>query len=81
MKSIQKVVKERDTLREEVNTLSIFYRSYPSLEELEEAMREEDGFPSVGDMGKQLWDANKESLLKGLEEIEHIKNSKDAEKF
>ena len=44
-------------------------------------MRAEDGFPSVNDMGKQLWDGNKESLLKGLEEIEHIKNSKDAEKI
>ena len=81
LKSIQKTIKERDTLREEVNTLSIFHRSYSSLEEVEEAMREEDGFPSVSDMGKQLWDGNKESLLKGLEEIEHIKNSKDAEKI
>ncbi len=81
LKSIQKAVKERDALRAEVNTLSIFHRSYSSLEEAEEAMREEDGFPSVSDMGKQLWDGNKESLLKGLEEIEHIKNAKDAEKI
>ena len=78
LKSIQKYVKERDALREEVNTLSIFHRSYPSLEELEKVMREEDGFPSVGDMGKQLWDGNKESLLKGLEDIERIKSSTDA---
>ena len=81
LKSIQKAVKERDVLREEVDTLSIFHRSYSSLEEVEEAMREEDGFPSVSDLGKQLWDGNKESLLKGLDEIEHIKNSKDAEKI
>ncbi|MDE0467246.1 MAG: hypothetical protein OYL97_09325 [Candidatus Poribacteria bacterium] len=80
LKSIQKAVKERDALREEVDTLSIFHRNYTSLEEAEEIMRAEDGFPSVNDMGKQLWDGNKESLLKGLEEIEHIKNSKDAEK-
>ena len=80
LKSIQKAVKERDALREEVDTLSIFHRSYTSLEEAKEAMRAEDGFPSVNDMGKQLWDGNKESLLKGLDEIEHIKNSKDAEK-
>ena len=81
LKSIQKYVKERDALREEVNTLSIFHRTYSSLEEAEKAMREEDGFPSVGDMGKQLWDGNKESLLKGLEDIEHIKNSTDARKI
>ena len=81
LKSIQKAVKERDALREEVDTLSIFHRSYSSLEELEEAMREEEGFPSVNDMGKQLWDGNKESLLEGLEGIEHIKNSKDAGKI
>ena len=81
LKSIQKSVKERDALREEVNTLSIFHRSYSSLEEVEEVMREEDGFPPVGNMGKQLWDGNKESLLKGLEEIEHIKNSEDAQKI
>ena len=81
LKSIQKSVKERDTLRAEVNTLSIFHRTYSSLEEAKEAMREEDGFPSVGDMGKQLWDGNKDNLLKGLDEIEHIKNSKDAEKI
>ena len=81
LKSIQKYVKERDALREEVNTLSIFHRTYSSLEEVEKAMREEDGFPSVGDMGKRLWDGNKESLLKGLEDIEHIKNSTDAGKI
>ena len=81
LKSIQKYVKERDALREEVNTLSIFHRSYSSLEEAEEVMREEDGFPPVGDMGKQFWAENKESLLKGLEDIEHIKNSTDAGKI
>ena len=81
LKSIQKAVNERDALREEVNTLSIFHRTYPSLEKVEEAMREEDGFPSVSDMGKQLWDGNSEKILKGLEDIEHIKNSKDAEKI
>ena len=81
LKSIQKAIKERYALREEVNTLSIFHRSYPSLEKVEEAMREEDGFPFVSDMGKQLWDGNSEKILKGLEDIEHIKNSKDAGKI
>ena len=32
-------------------------------------------------MGKQLWDGNGKKILKGLEEIEYIKNSKDAEKI
>lgn len=81
LRAIEKYVKERDALREEVNALSIFHRTYSSLEEVEKAMREEDGFPSVGDMGKQLWDGNKESLLKGLEDIEHIKSSTDAGKI
>ena len=80
LKSIQKAVKERDTLREECNTFSVHQMSFDSLESMAEAMREQDGHPSVSDLGKQLWDGNKESLLKGLEEIENIKTSKDAAK-
>ena len=81
LKSIQKTVKEREALREECNTFSVHQMSFDSLESMGAAMREQDGFPSVSDMGKQLWDGNKESLLEGLEEIEHIKNSKDAKKI
>ena len=81
LKSIQKSMKERDALREEVDTLSIFHRNYSSLEEVGKAMCEEAGFPFVGDMGKRLWEGNRESLKKGLDEIEHIKNSEDAEKI
>ena len=81
IKSIQKTVKERDRLREEVNTLTIFHQTYSSLEKVEEAMRAEDGFPPVNDMGKQLWDGNRNSLCKGLEDIENIKNSEDAKKI
>ena len=61
MKSIQKAVKERDTLREECNTFSVHQMSFDSLESMAEAMREQDGHPSVSDLGKQLWDGNKES--------------------
>ena len=78
LKAIQKIVKERDTLREECNTFSVHQMSFDSLESMAEAMQEQDGYPSVSDLGKQLWEGNKESLLKGLEEIESIKNSKDA---
>ena len=81
VKSIQKTVKEREVLREECNTFSVHQMSFDSLESMDAAMREQDGYPSVSDLGKQLWDGNKESLLKGLEEIENIKNSKDAEKI
>jgi hypothetical protein len=78
LKFIQKSVKERDALREECNTFSVHQRSFASLESMAEAMREQDGYPAVSDLGKQFWDGNKESLSKGLEKIEHIRNSEDA---
>ncbi|MDE0013627.1 MAG: hypothetical protein OXU36_20970 [Candidatus Poribacteria bacterium] len=78
LKSIQKTVKERDELREECNTFSVHQMSFDSPESMNTAMREQDGYPAVNDLGKQLWDGNRESLLKGLEEVESIKNSKDA---
>ena len=80
LKSIQKIVKERDELREECNTFSVHQMSFDSLESMDAAMREQDGYPAVNDLGKQLWDGNRESLLKGLEEVESIKNPKDAAK-
>lgn len=78
MKSIEKIVKERNELREECNTFSVHQISFDSLESMDAAMREQDGYPAVNDLGKQLWDGNRESLLKGMEEIESVKNSKDA---
>lgn len=78
LKSIQKTVKERDTLREECDTFSVHQMSFDSLESMVAAMQEQDGYPAVNDLGKQLWDGNREILFKGLEEIESIKNSKDA---
>ena len=81
LKFIQKSVKERDVLREECNTFSVHQMSFATLESMTEAMQEQDGYPAVSDLGKQLWDGNKEKLLKGLEEIENIKNSEDAAKI
>ena len=78
LKSIQKTVKERDALREECDTFSVHQMSFDSPESMAEAMRQQDGHPTVNDLGKQLWDGNREILLKGLEEVESIKNSKDA---
>ena len=54
MKSIQKVVKESDDLREQ-------------------------NYSTVEDKGKQLWNLNKDDLLRSLKEIEDIKSSEDSE--
>lgn len=80
LKSIQKAVKERDALREECNTFSVHQMSFDSPESMATAMREQDGYPAVSDLGKQLWEGNQKSYLRGLEEIENVKNSKDAAK-
>lgn len=78
LRAIQKAVKERDSLREECNTFSVHKRSFESLESMAEAMHEEDGYPDVDDMVKMSWDFKKENLLKGLDQIENIKNSNEA---
>ena len=54
LKSIQKVVKESDDLREQ-------------------------NYSTVEDKGKQLWNLNKDDLLRSLKEIEDIKSSEDSE--
>ncbi|MYB63232.1 hypothetical protein F4X73_00955 [Candidatus Poribacteria bacterium] len=44
-------------------------------------MREQDGYPIVDDMGKQLWEDRKDKLVCGLSEIENISTSEDAAKI
>ncbi|MYI93838.1 hypothetical protein F4083_05880 [Candidatus Poribacteria bacterium] len=78
---IAKVVKERDALREKCNTSSFLFQAYDSLESLEKTMREQDGYPIVDDMGKQLWEDRKDKLVCGLSEIENISTSEDAAKI
>ena len=78
LKSIQKIVKERNSLREECNTFSVHQRSFASLESMTEAMLEEEGYPAVDDTAKMSWDFKKEDILKGLDDIENIKNSNEA---
>ena len=80
LKSIQKAVRERDALREECNTFSVHQMSFDSPESMATAMQEQDSYPAVSDLGKQLWEGNQKSYLRGLEEIENVKNSKDAAK-
>ena len=46
-----------------------------------DALREEYPDSDVNIMGKQLWEGNKENFIKGLEEIENIKTSKDARRI
>lgn len=79
--TIEKFVEERDVLREECDTATFLRQTYETLEAVGETMREQDGFPIVSDMGKQLWENSKESLLRGLKEIEDIRNPEDASKI
>ncbi len=46
-----------------------------------DALREEYPNSDANVMGKQLWEGNKENFIKGLEEIENIKTSKDARRI
>ena len=46
-----------------------------------DALREEYPDSDANIMGKQLWEGNKENFIKGLEEIENIKTSKDARRI
>ena len=78
LRSIQKAVKERDSLREECNTFSVHRRSFESLESMTVAMHAEEGYPDVDDMARMSWDFKKENLVKGLNQIENIKNSDEA---
>ena len=79
--TIEQFVEERDVLREECDTATFLSQTYETLEAVGETMREQDGFPIVSDMGKELWEHSKESLLRGLKEIEDIKNPEDASRI
>lgn len=79
--TIEKFVEERNVLREECDTATFLWQTYDTPEGLAETMREQDGFPIVSKMGKELWEHSKESLLRGLKEIEDIRNPEDAAKI
>ena len=66
-------VEERDALCEECDTATFLRQTYETAEAGIEAKREQEGYPIVSGMGKQLWEDSKESLFRGLTEIENIK--------